>query len=386
MSESVSIGKKISWRVEYLAYRGFELVLGLFPIERVFRFGELLGSVMCRFSPRYRAIVRRNLMVALSSDAELAEPTAQQVEAVFRRNGGNMLTSLVAGKLKQEELKDHLEVVGMDQFVAALEESGAILMLAHMGNWEMLTKFTQMLSDPPPMGALYRPLNNPHVNELVLKSREAAGMTLVSSKNPAFALLRILRKKGIVSILSDQRIGGRGDFCSFFGVATPCTRLPYLLHEKTAKALFSVKMETLAPAKWRLTFTRFESGTQQEAFDALAVGMQSSSADCFWFQDRWQVFPTLEELKEVEACHSDHFPVKRLRCILESRSILEEFPELGVKLASYDLIFADEGGCPTRAYCAVGEEGGEFYAKCKKNGLKRGFKSVKKALAALEIK
>jgi len=380
-----SILNRISWKVEHYGYVFLERLLGSFSIESIYTLGEFIGALFYRFSPSYRAIVKRNLRVVMSNDSNLANPTDEEIEAVFRRNGGNFLSTLIAHNIKADNLSKYLEIEGLDKLSKALESTGAVLMLAHMGNWELLTKFTTKLPKSVPMGAIYRPLNNPHVNDLVLKRRESAGMTLVSYNNPAFTLLRLLKKRGIVSILSDQRIGNRGEHVAFFGCPTQCSRLPHLLHEKTSAPLFTIAMSTVGPAKWRLTFSHQENLTQQEAFDQLAIGMQTSPSDCFWFQDRWQEFPNLKWLKEAQKCHSQIFQAKRLVCILESRALLEQYPMIEVRLKNYDLKFWSEGDCPSDAYIAIYDKDLTFVNQCKKYGLKKGCRPIKVAIKALKL-
>jgi len=375
---------KLVWRIEWLLYVSLEWFLGLFPLKGVFLFGEMVGSIVYRCSPKYRGIVYRNLRIAGAREG-LYDPCEREVEEVFRRNGGNMLTTLVAHKVTPEELPKYLEVRGKHLLNGVLETSGAVVMLAHMGNWEVLTKGALQLETGVPMGALYRPLNNPYVNDLVLKRRESAGMTLISARNPAFALMKILKKGGVVSILSDQRLGNRGSFISFFGRATPGTRLTHLLHEKTGCPLLTVQMETLAPAQWRLTFTRHEELTEQEAMDCLARDMQASLADCFWFQDRWQEFPKHDYLEADRRCVSTYFGKKTLIGIVESRAILEAHPEIEEKLADYELLIWDEGASPREAYFAIGSSP-EFFKACRVHGLKKATKPVEEAKRYLGIR
>lgn len=377
---------RISWHVEYAFYRLLERILCSFSLASVYHFGELIGSIYYRISPSYRSIVRRNLRVVMSESSALATPTDLEIETVFRRNGGNLLSTIVAHKIKAQDLSKHLEIEGIEEIRDTLGQSGAILMLAHMGNWEVLTKFTSQLPKSTPMGALYRALNNPYMNQLILRRRESAGMTLVNYKNPAFTLLRLLKKRGIVSILSDQRIGAKGETFSFFGCPTPCSRLPYLLHEKTGNPLFTVTMQTLAPAQWKITFKKQENLTQQEAFDALATEMQSSHPDCFWFQDRWQEFPNFKSLQEIKKCPpSTVFKHKRLTCILESRKLTQQYPLLEKRLSNYDIIYWDEGANPADAYIAIHDDNVTFKKSCNKHGLKRGCRPIKVARRMLRL-
>jgi len=370
-STKVRASKKLKWRAEYFVYRLCEKLLSIFSIEAVFGLGELLGSIFYRLSPRYRLIVRRNLKVVLGEAEELYEPSSEEVERVFRRNIANILTTIVAYKIKPNQLENYLEVVGFDKINDRLKESGVVLKLSHMGNWEVLTKFTEMLPEGTISCALYRPLNNPLLDALIVRRREKAGMNLISKRNPVYTLLKCLKKNGIVSILSDQKIGDRGSLISFFGATTPCTRLPHLLHEKAEAPIFIVKMSTIGPAKWRLEAIPLGRSSFQESYDKLALAMRSSYEDCFWLQDRWQEAPKVEWLDENLELEPSIFPRKKLPCILESREILTEYPMIKKYLKSYDLLFWDEGNSVEDAYFAIGEHTGEFLSDCIKAGIKR---------------
>lgn len=375
--------KHIRWRVEYLGYLALEYLLSQFSLQKIYKLGALLGSLVYRFSTKYRGIVQRNLAMTMGRDA-LVTPSDEDIKKVFSRNGGNLLTTLSAGKQEIKELDDHLEITGLEELDAQLEHSGALLVLAHMGNWEILSKLTDCLKNKNPIGSLYRPLNNPYMNELILTRRKASGMTLISSRNPAFKIIKHLKKKGLMCILSDQRIGKKGSLSSFFGRVTPCTRLALTLHEKVEVPIFVLSMRTVEAGKWKLEIKRVMSPSQQSIMDTLAEGMEKSLADCFWFQDRWQEFP-VKSLVEGEAeIQSAVFKRKPLSGIVESRQILNANPKIKqlLKAETYPLTFWDEGANPASAYFAIGTSK-EFQKACHKVGLKKACLTPKRAMRVL---
>jgi len=99
------ITRRVSWRIEYLCYRVLERILCCFSLASVYHFGELIGSIHYRISPRYRAIVKRNLRVVMGMGPELATPSDIDIETVFRRNGGNLLSTIVAHKIQSKNLE-----------------------------------------------------------------------------------------------------------------------------------------------------------------------------------------------------------------------------------------------------------------------------------------
>lgn len=374
---------KLKWKGEVLAYLLVELLLSRFSLYTVYRLGEFLGSIVYRFSSKYRGIVRRNLMMSLGNDG-LVPPDDSLVEEAFTRNGGNLLTTVSAGRMNATELYNHLEVEGEDVIEKALESSGAIVMLAHMGNWEILTKLTDYLKADTPFGALYRPLNNPIMNDLILQRRKEAGMELISARRPIKKIQELIQKKGVMCILSDQKIGNKGTVTSFFGRPTPCTRLPILLHEMNGVPLFTVAMITTEPGKWKLSISPVNNPTQQGAMDALSLAMSQSLPDCFWFQDRWQETPHGYIFPQENEYESTHYAHKPLPGIIESRTLLTEYPELFKALPEeyYPLSFWDEGAVPDMCYYAVGN-GKSFKEACNKVGLKKASISPERLLRAV---
>ena len=367
--------------IERMAYGGFELFLSWWSLPTLFSLGERLGSLFYHISPYYRGIVRRNLSFMLPKERlSHGKPTSQQVKEVFTRNGGNMLTTLAAGRKSSEELNKCLTITGLEELEATAKEAGALLILAHMGNWEILTRCAGWEQYQDRLGALYRPLNNPYMNDLVLQRRESAGMKLISARNPIYPILKILKNKGIMCILSDQKIGGKGTPVNFFGRITPCTRLPHMVHERTKAPLFTVSMYATTPGSWQLDLKQIEGGTQQDIMNALANAMQKSLPDCFLFQDRWQEFPKLFK----DSSGSPLTSLTPLPGIIEQSSFLESYPELRELLPpeQYPLLKWDKGDSPEGAYFAIGSSP-KFIKDCKKVGLKKAIDSPERALRRL---
>lgn len=375
MGKKMKLSKRISWRVETVLFLMAEFLLSLLSLRSGFLLGEFMGSILYRFNGKYRIIVKRNLRITQSREG-FSDPTEDQVEQVFRRSGGNFFTIFSVKKLKRKDLEKHLILEGEEELIEALKEGkGAIVMLPHMGNWEILTKLTEYLPSRPPIGALFRPLNNPLMNEVILKRREMAGMQLISSRNPAFGIIKLLKKNGIMCILSDQKVGNRGTMESFFGVKCLCTRLPYLMHEKAGAPLFTLKMISVEPGVWRVAVKQFKGERFQEAMDQLAVGMQESLADCFLFHDRWQEFPTHQKLSFCDQVSSPVFQHKKLPVLIESREKLEGYPVLAQALERFfqPIYWGEESG-GEHCYMAIGE-GEDFREQCQKYSLKKSLRT-----------
>lgn len=83
---------------------------------------------------------------------------------------------------------------------------GVLLLVPHLGNWELLCLWLQALAPPDrPFTALYRPLRDPTLDRWLHAARERTGARLVATDGRGLrVLLRALRAGGVVAVLPDQ--------------------------------------------------------------------------------------------------------------------------------------------------------------------------------------
>ena len=88
---------------------------------------------------------------------------------------------------------------------------GGIIFGAHIGNWEVGPKL--FMKAGLQVSTVYRPLNNPYVEELTAKMR---GVELIGkSTSGSRKIIDVIRKGGFVIILADQKIS-EGEPVKFF--------------------------------------------------------------------------------------------------------------------------------------------------------------------------
>lgn len=88
-------------------------------------------------------------------------------------------------------------------------------MTAHFGNWELLATAFALISEP--VIVLYRPLENPVLDNLVHFVRASTGNTLMPANHAMRSIMRGLRDKRTVGLLIDQNWSRQeGCFVEFF--------------------------------------------------------------------------------------------------------------------------------------------------------------------------
>lgn len=95
---------------------------------------------------------------------------------------------------------------------------GAVLLLPHLGNWEL---FNHYLMSRHPFSALYRPPRVAELERFLLAARERTGCTMVPATASGLRqLYRELEAGKLVLILPDQEpVRSSGVFAPFFGVS-----------------------------------------------------------------------------------------------------------------------------------------------------------------------
>jgi len=253
----------ISDKLAYYALILFEKPIGLLPTSWMWRFGAVVGSLAHSFAKKRKAIVQANL--------KIVQP--------FKK----------VQKIVSIENQDKLSKLD--------DQKGCIMLLFHMGNWEILTRVAHMIDSDKPSAAMYRPLNNPLINDFITNSREKDGTLLFGRKKGLIQASKFIRDGGMLGILADQHSGNAGIKLPLFGKETSITPLPSMLAQKYDCPIMPVTVETTAPGKWAISFDDPinipKDLDKDEAAKLLLPLMEKvmfeNSSDVFWLHDRWKI-------------------------------------------------------------------------------------------------
>lgn len=106
---------------------------------------------------------------------------------------------------------------GLPHLKHAMEMHGrALVLTAHLGNWELLALAHQLTGFPATV--VVRPLDTPWLDVLADRLRRQAGVELIDKRGALRPVLSALRRRRIVALLLDQNASRReGVFVPFFG-------------------------------------------------------------------------------------------------------------------------------------------------------------------------
>jgi Kdo2-lipid IVA lauroyltransferase/acyltransferase len=283
-------GKRLSWRLEAFGHSFVAFLIGFLSAGDVYRFGELVGKLIWPLMKSRRAIILRNLRIACAPlGFEEAEKMARNS---FVLTVANLLSSSISPKAEGAKIEDMLVIENPELLEEACAQGrGVVILLAHMGNWELLTRLNHFFPKGTNSGAFYRPLNNPILNERVLKLREADGTRLFAKRDSLHQVGSFLRDNGVIGILADQRVGIQGEVVSFFGRVTRASPLASLLARRCKSEVLALSLRTIAPGKWSARYHCVEKPySSSNCMKALENAMKVSLLDCFWLQERWKVY------------------------------------------------------------------------------------------------
>jgi KDO2-lipid IV(A) lauroyltransferase len=159
-----------------------------------------------------------------------------------------------------------------------------------MGNWEVLAQLVPTLGPGVRGGPIFRRLQNPLLDALTVQRRTQQGAVLFDKHDGFNGPAGLLREGGVVTVMTDQRAGGHGELCPFFGRLSSCTPLPALLARRAGAAMVALSISTTGTGRWRLRFRRVpDKARTPEVLAHLETAMRDGLTDVFWFHDRWRV-------------------------------------------------------------------------------------------------
>ena len=265
--------------------------MGLLPGPGAFRLGETLGGWVCAFMPKRRKMILRNLRIAFHGEKDLPE-LRKMVKATFSRTAGNIVSAAHTAKLSPEELEKVIDIENLDLLEKPVSEGrGAVILLSHMGNWEVLSRIVHFFPKGTNAGAFYRPLSNELMDKQVLDRRQADGTRMFSKRDNPLHVARFLKEGGVVGILADQRVGPQGEVVPFCGGLTRASPLPSLLARRSKSTVLALSVTTVKPGRWKASFRPVEKPhSTLNCMRALGEVMKAAPVDVFWFQERWKAY------------------------------------------------------------------------------------------------
>jgi KDO2-lipid IV(A) lauroyltransferase len=261
--------------------------------------GKALGWIAYVVDHRHRRIVRRNLRFAYP------EWPQERIRAVSRRVFQNTATTLLEflqmSCFSKEDVLSKVRLRGKEYMEEAMKSgSGAILITAHLGNWEMSAIYASCYLREP-MAAVARPIRPGWLDHWLNRLRTRFGNTILDKNKALPKMVRVLRQGRALGILIDQgTTRSEGVEVTFFGRTVSATPAAALLAQRYGSAVlpaFCVRerggrlVVCLAPPltlqKTKDSQADLRANTQMMT-DAIEEAVRAHPDQWFWFHKRWK--------------------------------------------------------------------------------------------------
>src|SRR4051812_46966907 len=277
----------------YWLYRALGGVLGKLPLRTVVRLGRVVGWLGYWLAGSYRRMALGKLAIAFPEK----RPRERRyiARAHFRTLVGNLFAAEKICRMPREQLRELITVEGLPILEKlAAEKRGFVLVISHLGNWELLAQVSPLVF-PTATGSVYQRLGNAHMDAHIRAIRSRIGLALFERKEGLNAAVELLRNGGGVGVLMDQHAGDAGVWCPLFGRLASTTSLPALLALRSGAALIPSAMHTNGIDRWKLVFDDFIEPKGRDPGEltlrlngALERQIARQPSDWFWVHNRWK--------------------------------------------------------------------------------------------------
>jgi KDO2-lipid IV(A) lauroyltransferase len=226
----------------YLVFRAFSILANLLPEDFALWLGRQLGNVTYYLDLDHRKVAFQNLHTAFGQ-----EKSASEIRGIAKRTFQNLGMMAVEffriPRMDMETFKRRVKTEGLAEALALLEKKkGALLLIGHFGNWEMMGLMSKVIGNP--IIVLAKPMKkNQWVDRFITQIRSASGLEVISTVNASRKVVRALSQNRVVGILIDQRAKrSEGIWADFFGRKAPTTPGLAVLAMKTGAPVLPVFM------------------------------------------------------------------------------------------------------------------------------------------------
>jgi Kdo2-lipid IVA lauroyltransferase/acyltransferase len=190
-------------RLEYGAYLALKGLVRALPHNAARPLGAALGRLAHLVDRGHRRLAEANLSLAFPA-LSTGERRAL-VAACFRHFGAALCDLISADRLSAVELCSRFTYEGWEHLDQAESLGrGVFLLGAHHGCWEISGRPIALYRGL--LHTIARPADNPHLERELSGLRQRLGYAVIHKRGAARRMLQVLRDRGRIGILPDQRV------------------------------------------------------------------------------------------------------------------------------------------------------------------------------------
>ena len=271
------------------------------PAPVALALGRRLGDLTALALPRRRRVALANVAQAFP------ELSVTERRRVARRGWQHLgMTVIELARLLGRPLQATLGEMTLDGLehlqIAMAEHRGALMLSAHLGNWEYLSAAAHLTGYP--LSIVVRPLDSPALDAVAARMRLKTGVELIDKRGALRPVLEALRRRRMVGVLLDQNAARRESvFVPFFGHIASTSRSLALLSIRTGAPIVPIFTAREAPGRHRVIIEpplpRPTVNDPEQAIvemtarcnQAIEAAIRKTPEQWLWAHDRWRTRP-----------------------------------------------------------------------------------------------
>ena len=296
--------------LEYCFARCALCFLRILPVRVAYFLGEKIGWICWFLMSDRRATVKENLRIVQRWIDLREQPSTLSgiangktidtaTKEVFCRSAANLFSSFSFAALSFKKRHALIEFENLEVLKDAVDRGhGVVLLMAHMGPWEVVSCFGEHFTHnelEAPLGAIYRTLNNDYMERWYRSQRERQGIKLFKRKAGLLEVFKFMKSGGILALLADQRVN-TGENVDFFGEPALTTPLVGVLAKRAKASVVSLTLKYDRSCKLKAGFrlVDFEKASTRKDFakltnQELEKVLTSDTTSGFWFHKRFKM-------------------------------------------------------------------------------------------------
>ena len=197
---------------------------------------------------------------------------------------------------RNDKLKKYLQIEGEEYLKKIIQEKKiAVFVSGHFNNFELMAM--QIEKSGIDLAAIYRPLNNPFLNQVMEKIRLnfICRKQIKKGKSGTRKLLECIKKGSSVALMIDQRVT-EGSKVDFFGKEATTTTIPAQLIKKYECLLVPVYIERFNKFNFKIYISKPININKNKTIDEITIYLNrvlekmilKNPTQWIWTHDRWK--------------------------------------------------------------------------------------------------
>ena len=218
-----SIPKTLSYSIEYYFLRILEKFISIIPRFIALKLGSIAGLIFY-----LSGIYQKTVIANMKHAGFWSEKEIKSIVFKLYKNMGRYIIDFLRTNSTAPAYRVHNQHILTE---VLSRNKGTIVLLAHIGNWEMLAEvFGKKLPD---LNVIAKRMKNQKVDQWLASKRSRTGVITIYSEQALRKMIEVIKRNGIVAILIDQHAGKHGTMLPFLGKPANTVRSVAGIVEKT---------------------------------------------------------------------------------------------------------------------------------------------------------